>query len=172
MEKIKAGIGYKLSLVTNYVTTFFAGFAVAFAVSWKATLVISVLLPVMSITILICTKVCYCPLTDITLCFLSDISHVCCKGAECICSSWCCGTGSALLNQNCGGIWGRRSGWSQVTGRVAPRVYRRRRHAASIDGKISSVTINARLLQPYTKFLLSWQHVLFSYRPLVAFSTL
>ena len=58
VDKIKVGIGDKLSLIINYATTFFAGYAVAFSVSWRATLVITVVLPVLSIVIGICFKVC------------------------------------------------------------------------------------------------------------------
>ena len=40
VEKIQAGIGDKLSIFFQWITTFFAGFVIGFVVQWRLTLVL------------------------------------------------------------------------------------------------------------------------------------
>jgi len=46
VEKIQAGIGDKLVLFINSITTFIAGFVIAFTFSWKMALVMCCVLPI------------------------------------------------------------------------------------------------------------------------------
>ena len=49
MEKIQAGLGEKLGLFLQYMTTFVAGYIIAFIADWRLALVMSTLLPVLAI---------------------------------------------------------------------------------------------------------------------------
>ncbi len=50
IEKIQAGIGDKIALFIQYMTTFLAGFVIAYVLSWKMALVVSVMLPLLTFT--------------------------------------------------------------------------------------------------------------------------
>lgn len=57
VEKIQAGIGDKVALFLQYMTTFLTGFVIAYAINWKLALVISVMLPLLTITAFMIAKV-------------------------------------------------------------------------------------------------------------------
>lgn len=48
MEKIQAGIGDKLSIFLNYISTFLACFLIAFSFNWKLALVVGAMVPVLA----------------------------------------------------------------------------------------------------------------------------
>lgn len=50
IDKIYAGIGDKLSIFIQWVTTFFAGFAVAFSQEWRLTLLMVAFTPFLAVS--------------------------------------------------------------------------------------------------------------------------
>ena len=60
IEKIQSGIGDKLALFIQYITTFLAGFVIAFAINWKMALVVSVMLPLLTVMAFMIAKVGLC----------------------------------------------------------------------------------------------------------------
>ena len=48
IEKIQAGIGDKLALFLQYLTTFVTGFVIAYSINWKLALVLSIMLPLLT----------------------------------------------------------------------------------------------------------------------------
>ena len=58
IEKIQAGIGNKLALFLQYITSFITGFVVAFAVNWLLAIVVSVMLPLLAVTAFLIARVC------------------------------------------------------------------------------------------------------------------
>lgn len=57
IEKIQSGIGDKVALFLQYISTFVAGFIIGYATNWKLALVVSVMLPILSIMAAIIAKV-------------------------------------------------------------------------------------------------------------------
>lgn len=49
IEKIQSGIGDKVALFLQYFTTFLAGFVIGYATNWKLALVVSVMLPILTV---------------------------------------------------------------------------------------------------------------------------
>lgn len=47
IEKIQAGIGDKLALFLQALSTFIAGFVIGYIINWKLALVVSVMLPLL-----------------------------------------------------------------------------------------------------------------------------
>ena len=65
VEKIQAGIGDKLVLFINSITTFIAGFIIAFTFNWKMALVMCTMLPLVVFISAIISKVFYDTSSDI-----------------------------------------------------------------------------------------------------------
>ena len=57
VEKIQSGIGDKVALFLQYSSTFIAGFVIGYATNWKLALVVSVMLPILSIMAALIAKV-------------------------------------------------------------------------------------------------------------------
>ena len=57
IEKIQSGIGDKVALFLQYFSTFIAGFVIGYATNWKLALVVSVMLPILSVMAGIIAKV-------------------------------------------------------------------------------------------------------------------
>ena len=57
IEKIQAGIGDKISVFIQSITTFIAGYVIGYITNWKLALVISVMLPMLSFMAVIVAKV-------------------------------------------------------------------------------------------------------------------
>ena len=49
IEKIQSGIGDKVALFLQYFSTFITGFVIGYATNWKLALVVSVMLPILSL---------------------------------------------------------------------------------------------------------------------------
>lgn len=57
MEKIQSGIGEKIGLFLQYLTTFVLGYIVGFVQGWKLTLVLISVLPLLLVVAVILTTV-------------------------------------------------------------------------------------------------------------------
>lgn len=57
VEKIQSGIGDKVALFLQYFTQFVAGFIIGYATNWRLALVVSVMLPILSIMAAMIAKV-------------------------------------------------------------------------------------------------------------------
>ncbi len=57
IEKIQAGIGDKIALFLQYMSTFVSGFVIAYVLSWKMALVVSIMLPLLTFTAFMIAKV-------------------------------------------------------------------------------------------------------------------
>jgi ABC-type multidrug transport system fused ATPase/permease subunit len=57
VEKIQSGIGDKVSLFLQYFSTFLAGFVIGYITNWKLALVVSVMLPLLSLMAALIAKV-------------------------------------------------------------------------------------------------------------------
>lgn len=57
IEKIQSGIGDKVALFLQYFSTFVAGFVIGYATNWKLALVVSVMLPILSVMAALIAKV-------------------------------------------------------------------------------------------------------------------
>lgn len=57
VEKIQSGIGDKVALFLQYFTQFLAGFIIGYVTNWRLALVVSVMLPILSIMAAMIAKV-------------------------------------------------------------------------------------------------------------------
>ena len=57
IEKIQSGIGDKVALFLQYFSTFVAGFVIGYVTNWKLALVVSVMLPILSLMAALIAKV-------------------------------------------------------------------------------------------------------------------
>lgn len=58
LDKVQAGIGDKLSIFFQWITTFFAGLVIGFVVDFRLTLVILGITPFLAIAAFVMAKVC------------------------------------------------------------------------------------------------------------------
>ena len=57
VEKIHSGIGDKVAIFLQFLTTFIASFVIAFITNWKLALVVSIALPLLVLMGILLTKV-------------------------------------------------------------------------------------------------------------------
>ena len=57
IEKIQSGIGDKVALFLQYFSTFVTGFIIGYVTNWKLALVVSVMLPLLSLMAALIAKV-------------------------------------------------------------------------------------------------------------------
>ena len=57
VEKIQSGIGDKVALFLQYFTQFLAGFIIGYVTNWRLALVVSVMLPILSVMAALIAKV-------------------------------------------------------------------------------------------------------------------
>jgi len=70
VEKVKEGIGDKLSFMIQYIAAFVSGFAIGFWKSWKMTLVMMSLTPLLAICASFLAKV-----NQTLMYYISNIEH-------------------------------------------------------------------------------------------------
>lgn len=57
IEKIQSGIGDKVALFLQYSSTFISGFVIGYATNWRLALVVSVMLPILTVMAALIAKV-------------------------------------------------------------------------------------------------------------------
>ena len=141
VEKIRAGIGDKLSIFIQWIATFVTGFVIAFVRSWRFTLLLLAFTPFLVITGAVLSKVredAYERMVHRLLTLLHELtpadspslscahththththtvgSFIYKQGTKTVCGCRGRGRGSAFLNPNRGCFWRRRQGDSTVS---------------------------------------------------------